>query len=116
MSVTSVRFRELLAKGGCISAAPIFDPLSARIADILGWEVAKLSGSVAKAANLALPDIVSVAIPTDLAAICRRIVAVTGMSLVVDADDAGPTVLNVVHTVQELEAAGVCAIEIEDNR
>jgi 2-methylisocitrate lyase-like PEP mutase family enzyme len=38
--------------------ANIFDPLSARIADMLGYEVCVLSGSVGKAANLGVPDIV----------------------------------------------------------
>ena len=56
MSKARERFRHILARPACTPAAPVFDPLSARIADMLGWEVCKLSGSVGKFANLAVPD------------------------------------------------------------
>jgi len=116
--VTSARerFRQLLSNNTCNLAAPIFDPLSARIADMQGWEVAKLSGSVAKFANLAIPDGIALSNISDLADVCRRIQRVSTLCLIADADDGGPHALAVMRTVQELEAAGVCAIEIEDVR
>jgi len=40
---------------------------------MLGWEVCKLSGSVAKAADLAVPDGVPMANISDMVDICRRI-------------------------------------------
>jgi carboxyvinyl-carboxyphosphonate phosphorylmutase len=110
------RFREILFGSVCVPAASIFDPLSARIAHMLGWEVCKLSGSVAKAADLAVPDGVPMANISDMVDICRRITRVADVSLIVDADDGGGGALNVLRTVQELEAAGVSAIEIEDNQ
>jgi carboxyvinyl-carboxyphosphonate phosphorylmutase len=109
------RLRKLLEDGRCTPAAPIFDPLSARVAELVGWEVAKLSGSVAKAADLAVPDGAPVANLSDLVDECRRTARVSDISLIVDADDGGGGVLNVLRTVRELEAAGVAAIEIEDN-
>jgi carboxyvinyl-carboxyphosphonate phosphorylmutase len=109
------RLRELLAASACTPAAPIFDPLSARIAALLGWEVCKLSGSVAKAASLALPDAIPVANVADIIDISRRILGVADVSLIVDADDGGGSAVNVLRAVRELEAAGVAAIEIEDN-
>ena len=109
------RFRQILATGECTPVAPIFDPLSARIADMLGWKVCKLSGSVGKFANLAVPDGLDLSTISDLVDVCRRIVRVSDACLVVDADDGGGTALNVIRSVRELEQAGVCAIEIEDN-
>ena len=110
------RFRRLLANGTCTPAASIFDPLSARIAELQGWEVCKLSGSVGKFASLAVPDGLPLANMSDLADLCQRIHRIADVCLIADADDAGGNALTVRRTVQDLEAAGVCAIEIEDNR
>lgn len=108
------RFRTFLEKG-CTPAAPVFDPLSARIAEMLGWKILKLSGSVGKSANLAVPDEVPLSNVSDLIDVCWRIGRVSDACLIVDADDGGGSALNVVRTVRELEATGACGIEIEDN-
>jgi carboxyvinyl-carboxyphosphonate phosphorylmutase len=115
MSRARERFRAILAREECTPAAPIFDPLSAQIANIVGWEVCKLSGTVAKGANLGVPDVVPMVNMTDVADYCRRITRVVDVSLTVDADNGGGGVLSILRTVQELEAAGVSAIEIEDD-
>lgn len=114
MTRATERLRALFAGSECTSVAPVFDPLSARIAEMVGWEVCKVSGSVGKFANLAVPDGVPIANGSDLVDVCRRITRVTGVSLVVDADDGGST-LALRRLVQELEGAGVAAVEIEDN-
>jgi len=114
MSHVRERFRHVLAKSTCTLAANIFDPLSARIAHMLGYEVCVLSGSVGKVATLAAPDIV-LANMSDLVEHCRRITRIADVSLMVDAEDGFGNAVNVMRTVQELEAAGVAAIEIEDN-
>jgi carboxyvinyl-carboxyphosphonate phosphorylmutase len=82
---------------------------------MMGWEACKLAGSVAKAANLAVPDSVPLTNMSDLVDVCRRITRAANLPLVVDADDGGATPVNLFRTVRELEAAGVAAIEIEDN-
>ena len=115
MSQARERFRTILSRNACTPIAPIFDPLSARIADMMGWEACKLAGSVAKAANLAVPDSVPLTSMSDLVDVCRRITRVANLPLVVDADDCGATPANVYRGVRELEAAGVSVIEIEDN-
>jgi carboxyvinyl-carboxyphosphonate phosphorylmutase len=46
---------------------------------------------------------------------CRRITRMADVSLMVDGEDGFGNAVNVVRTVRELEAAGVSAIEIEDN-
>jgi oxaloacetate decarboxylase len=115
ISARRLNLRQILGGTTCTKAAPIFDTLSARIAEIHGWQLCKLSGSVAKAAGLGLPDDVRMANMSDLVGICRRIMAAAGVTLVVDADDGGAGPLGVRRTVRELEAAGVAAIEIEDN-
>ena len=108
------QFRQVLAGDAPVLAANIFDPLSARIAQLLGYSVCVLSGSVAKAASLAVPDLV-LANMSDFVDQCRRILRAAPVSLMVDAEDGYGGAVNVMRTVSELEAVGVSAIEIEDN-
>jgi carboxyvinyl-carboxyphosphonate phosphorylmutase len=114
MSSARERFRDLLVRPTCTLAANIFDPLSARIAHLLDYEVCFLSGSVGKAANLGVPDMV-LSNMSDLVDHCRRITRIADVSLMVDGEDGFGNAVNVARTVRELEAAGVAAIEIEDN-
>jgi carboxyvinyl-carboxyphosphonate phosphorylmutase len=81
---------------------------------MLDYEVCFLSGSVGKAANLGVPDIV-MSNMSDLVDHCRRITRMADVSLMVDGEDGFGNAVNVMRTVRELEAAGVSAIEIEDN-
>jgi carboxyvinyl-carboxyphosphonate phosphorylmutase len=113
MSLARERFRTVLSTPDCTLAANIFDPLSARIAHMLDYEVCFLSGSVHKVANLAMPDIVLVNM-SDLVDVCRRITRIAEVSLMHDGEDGFGNAVNVVRSVKELEAAGVAAIEIED--
>ena len=114
MSVARERFRDAISKNTCTLAANIFDPLSARIAHMLDYEICVLSGSVGKVANLGVPDIVMTNM-SDVVDHCRRITRMVDTSLMVDAEDGFGNAVNVTRTVREMEAAGVAAIEIEDN-
>ena len=113
MSLARERFRTVLSRPDCTLAANIFDPLSARIAHMLDYEVCFLSGSVHKVANQAVPDIVLTNL-SDLVDVCRRITRIADVSLMHDGEDGFGNAVNVVRSVRELEAAGVSAIEIED--
>ena len=114
MSRARELFREVISRPYCTLAANIFDPLSARIAHMLDYEVCVLSGSVGKAANLGVPDGV-LSNMSDVVDHCRRITRIADVALMVDAEDGFGNAVNVARTVREMEAAGVAAIEIEDN-
>ncbi len=115
MSAGGERLKQILQGQQCVPAASIFDPLSARIAEMSGWQVGKLSGSAFKAAELCLPDGAPMANNSDLVDVCRRVCRVVDMSIMIDADDAGETPLAVRRLVRELESVGADAVEIEDN-
>ena len=66
------RFASLLAGDRCVLAGSVFDPLSARIADEVGFEVGVLGGSVASFAVLGAPDLMLLTL-TELAEQTRRI-------------------------------------------
>src|SRR5262245_2526207 len=114
MSRKNEMYRALLAKPAMTLAANIFDPLSARIAQIAGYDLLVLSGSVGKASNLAAPDIVISTLP-DVQDHIRRITRNTDIPIMVDAEDGFGNAVNVWRCVRDLEAAGVSGIEIEDN-
>ena len=50
-------FREILEGDSCVFPASVWDPLSARIAEDLGFETMMLAGSVASMAVLGAPDL-----------------------------------------------------------
>ena len=114
MSIARERFRQVIARDTCTLAANIFDPLSSHIAHLLEYEICVLSGSVGKVANLGVPDIV-LSNMSDVVDHCRRIIRMSDVSLMVDAEDGFGNAVNVSRTVREMEGAGVSAIEIEDN-
>ncbi|MGZ8203786.1 MAG: isocitrate lyase/PEP mutase family protein [Burkholderiales bacterium] len=107
------RLRSLLDGPVCLSPATVYDALSARVAQSVGYEIGLLSGSVSGATLLSVPDLALQTL-TEFADQVRRIARATDLSLVVDADHGYGNALNVMRTVQELEHAGVAALMIED--
>jgi carboxyvinyl-carboxyphosphonate phosphorylmutase len=107
------KLRALMAGSKCLSPASVFDPLSARVAEAVGFEIGMLAGSVASNTTLAAPDLIVLTL-TEFADQIRRIMRVSKLSLIVDADHGYGNALNVMRTVQELEHAGVSALSIED--
>ena len=107
------RFRAVLAGGQCIHPASVYDPLSARIAQDLGFELGMFAGSVASLVVLGAPDIALITL-TEFAEQARRICRSGTLPLMVDADHGYGNALGVMRTVQEMELAGVAALTIED--
>ena len=108
------RFRAILAGGECIHPGSVFDPMSARIAEDLGFECGMFAGSTASLTVLGAPDLIVLTL-TEFAEQARRICrAVKALPLLVDADHGYGNALNARRTVEELEAAGVAAMTLED--
>ena len=107
------RFRAILDGNKCYHPASVFDPLSARIAHDLGFEVGMFAGSTASLTVLGAPDLILLTL-TEFAQQAYRINRAFDVPLLVDADHGYGNALNVMRTVQELETAGVSALTIED--
>ena len=107
------RFRAVLAGKRCVYPASVFDPISIRIADDLGYEIGMFSGSVASLAILGAPDLVVLTL-SEFAGQALRINRAASLPLMTDADHGYGNALNVKRTVEELETAGVCGLSIED--
>jgi carboxyvinyl-carboxyphosphonate phosphorylmutase len=107
------RFRALIASNRCVHPGSVYDAISARIAEDLGFEVGIFSGSIGSMAVLGAPDIVVLTL-SEFAAQANRVCRAGDLCLLVDADHGYGNALNVRRTVEELETAGVCAMSIED--
>jgi oxaloacetate decarboxylase len=107
------RFRALMVSNRCVHTGSVYDAISARIAEDLGFEVGMFSGSVGSMAVLGAPDLVVLTL-SEFAAQAYRICRAGNLALLVDADHGYGNALNVRRTVEELETAGICAMSIED--
>ena len=107
------RFRTLIEGDRCVYPGSVFDPISARIAEELGFEVGMFAGSVGSMAVLGSPDLILLSL-SEFADQAYRICRAGNLALLVDADHGYGNALNVRRTVEELETAGVAALTIED--
>jgi oxaloacetate decarboxylase len=107
------RMREILSGDQCVGPASVFDPLSARAAAALGYEMMMLAGSVASGTVLGAPDLVVLTL-TEFAEQIHRVTRASQLPLLVDADHGYGNALNVIRCIEELETAGVAALTIED--
>ena len=115
MNLTARReaYRAILAGDECVHPASVYDPISARIAQDLGFSVMMFAGSIASATVLGAPDYIVLTL-TEFAEQVHRICRAGTLPLMVDADHGYGNALNVRRTVEELESAGVAALTIED--
>jgi carboxyvinyl-carboxyphosphonate phosphorylmutase len=107
------KLRSILSGQRCIHPGSVYDAISIRIAEDLGFEVGMLGGSVASLAVLGDPDIALITL-TEFAEQIRRMSRAANLPVLVDADHGYGNALNVRRTVQELDAAGAAGLTIED--
>ncbi len=107
------KFRAILEGDRCVHPGSVYDPLTARMADDLGFELGMFAGSTASLTVLGAPDIILLTL-TEFAAQALRINRAMDVPLMVDADHGYGNALNVKRTVEELETAGVAGLSIED--
>ena len=103
--------RELISKPGIIAAPGIFDPLSAKIAESLGFLALDLPGSALgyetclMEPNLGLEDMVEAT---------RRITSVVNIPVMIDVGAGFGEPAHLLRTVRFLEQAGAAGIHLED--
>jgi 2,3-dimethylmalate lyase len=107
------KLRALLAQGEFILAPGIFDGISARVADRMGFPALYMTGYGTTASMLGLPD-AGLATYSDMVGRAEMICSVIETPLIADADTGYGGLLNVQRTIRGYEAAGVAAIQIED--
>jgi carboxyvinyl-carboxyphosphonate phosphorylmutase len=105
--------RLILTGSTCIRPGSVYDAVSIRIAEDLGFRVGMFGGSVASLAVLGDPDVTLITL-TELAEQMRRMSRAASLPVLVDADHGYGNALNVRRTVEELEISGAAGLTIED--
>jgi 2,3-dimethylmalate lyase len=108
-----VSFVMRLQQPGLISAPGVFDMVSLRLADRMGFDALYMTGYGTVASHMGLPD-AGLATYSDMVG---RVAAMAGMArtpLIADGDTGYGGLLNMRHTVRGYEAAGAAAIQLED--
>ena len=96
------------------TAAPgVFELISARIADSMGFDALYMTGYGTVASYLGEPD-AGLATYTDMVDRVTTICEHTQTPLIADGDTGYGGLLNVAHTVKGYERAGAAAIQLED--
>ena len=108
---TAAMLRDLMAKPGVIDCPSIFDPISARIAESLGFKCVSLEGS---ALGIAVCQVEAALSLEDFAKAVRAITAVINIPLIVDAGGGFGEPAHVFNTSRVLEHAGAAGVHIED--
>ncbi|KMK68816.1 oxaloacetate decarboxylase [Puniceibacterium sp. IMCC21224] len=111
--ISRARLRAILQGDVCVRPASVYDALTARAAARLGFPLGMLGGSVAALAVLGAPDHALLSLD-EFAGLCRRICRTGALPLIVDADHGFGAALHAMRTVEELEAAGVAGMTLED--
>jgi 2-methylisocitrate lyase-like PEP mutase family enzyme len=106
---------ERLRQPGLITAPGVFDMISAKLADGLGFDALYMTGYGAVASHLGYPD-AGLATYSDMVGRVSQIAKGTRTPLIADGDTGYGGLLNVEHTVRGYEAAGAQAIQLEDQQ
>ena len=107
------RVHQTLNDLGAIAFAGVFDALSAKLAQDVGFPMAFVSGYSVAATALGEPDM-GLLTQTEMIERARRICMSVRIPIIVDADTGYGNPLNVLRTVNELIAAGAAGCFLED--
>ncbi|WP_345815879.1 isocitrate lyase/PEP mutase family protein [Paraburkholderia sp. PREW-6R] len=114
-SQPSVRqaLRARLAQPDILVAPGIFDMISAKMADSMGFDCLYMTGFGTVASYLGLPD-AGLATYTDMVNRVAAFCGGTRTPVICDGDTGYGGLLNVAHTVRGYEQAGAAGIQLED--
>lgn len=107
------QLRSRLESDGLVVAPGVHDPLSARVAEQVGFDLVAMTGNGTSLSKIGHPDVGVLTLPemVDNATYIQETVDVPVIS---DADNGFGNAINVRRTVREFVRAGVAAIHIED--
>ncbi|MEJ2121390.1 MAG: isocitrate lyase/PEP mutase family protein [Alphaproteobacteria bacterium] len=114
MKATSIPPLKEQLKGKDLVVAPgIFDMISVKVADAVGFNALYMTGYGITASYLGLPD-AGITTYTDMVSRIQTTKSISATPLIADGDTGYGGLLNVQHTVRGYEAAGAAAIQLED--
>lgn len=111
--MAATRVQQILDEVEAIAFPGIYDTLSAKIAEQIGFPMAFVSGYSVAATAIGEPDL-GLLTQTEMAERARHICRSVNMPIIVDADTGYGNPLNVYRTVNDLIAAGAAGCFLED--
>lgn len=105
--------RALLRQPGIVTLPGVFDGISARVADSMGFPALYMTGYGVVASALGVAD-AGVATYTEMVDRVRMIASAVSVPFIADGDTGYGGLLNVDRTVRGYAAAGAAGIQIED--
>nr|VFJ49335.1 MAG: 2-Methylisocitrate lyase, PEP mutase family [Candidatus Kentron sp. DK] len=109
----STRIHRILEEHGSLSFPGVYDTLSAKIAQQIGFPMVFVSGYAVAATAIGQPDL-GLLTQTEIVERARAICGSVTIPVIVDADTGYGNPLNVYRTVEQLIAAGAAGCFLED--
>src|SRR6184192_934613 len=109
----TTRVHQVLAKTGSIVFPGVYDTLSARIVQRVGFPMSFISGYSVAASAIGEPDL-GLLTQTEITDQARRVCRSVSIPIIVDADTGYGNPLNVIRTVNLLIEAGAAGCFLED--
>jgi methylisocitrate lyase len=109
----NTRVHRVLEQNGSIVFPGVYDTLSARIVQRVGFPMSFISGYSVAAAGIGEPDL-GLLTQTEIVERARRVCGSVKIPIIVDADTGYGNPLNVIRTVEELISAGAAGCFLED--
>jgi 2-methylisocitrate lyase-like PEP mutase family enzyme len=106
-------YRNLISESKILVSPGAYDCISARLIEALGFQAIATSGAGIANSFLGKPDVGLLTLTENLE-VTRNIVRSVSIPVTADADTGYGNALNVIHTVQLFEEAGVVGVNIED--
>lgn len=97
----------------CVVMAGVYDALSARLAELAGFEALAIGGFAVETAVLGVPDL-GIMTLTELADHANRITTAVDLPVISDIDTGFGGLHNIARTIREMERAGLAGVHIED--
>lgn len=113
MSSAAKKFRDLLNSAEFIVSPGVYDGYSLRLVQAAGFKTACTSGAALSNALLGIADIGVMGLMENVNH-CRMLARSVDIPLTADADTGYGNPVNVFHTVQMFEEAGVAGVNLED--
>lgn len=108
----SRRMRDMMAQGVVVSPG-IFDGISARLVEKMGFKAASLSGAGLSNSRLGQPDVGVMSLMENVDA-STRLANILDIPVFADADTGYGNAVTFYHTVQYFEQSGVAGLNVED--
>src|SRR5689334_2923374 len=109
----TTRVQQILDRQGHIVFPGVYDTLSAKIVERVGFPMSFISGYSVAATSIGEPDL-GLLTQTEIVERARRICGSVSIPIIVDADTGYGNPLNVIRTVNELISAGAAGCFLED--